>query len=91
MQGMSQPTLFPKGQWCLYLLECKGGSFYAGITNDLAARIEAHRSGKGARYTRSREPLRLLASKAYADRSQASQAEWQVKQLVRARKLAFFH
>lgn len=76
--------------WCLYLLECGDGSWYAGITNDLDARLQAHREGRGARYTRGRGPLRLLATCDYPDRATASRAEWQLKQLPRARKLAFF-
>ncbi|WP_425522297.1 GIY-YIG nuclease family protein [Xanthomonas citri] len=44
------------GFWWLYLLECKGGVFYAGITNDIARRYRAHASGNGARFTRARPP-----------------------------------
>lgn len=77
--------------WVLYLLECKNGAFYAGITNHLERRYAAHASGKGARYTRANPPLRILASKVYADRSSASIAEAQLKQLPRDRKLDFFN
>ena len=45
--------------WFLYLIECRDGSVYTGITVDVAARYAAHISGKGARYTRSHPPLRL--------------------------------
>ena len=76
--------------WWLYLLECGDGSWYAGISNDLAARLRAHAAGKGARYTRGRGPLRVLASRAYPDRAAASRAEWQLKRLPKPRKLAFF-
>ncbi|TYT26043.1 GIY-YIG nuclease family protein [Luteimonas viscosa] len=76
--------------WWLYLLECGDGSWYAGISNDLEARLRAHASGKGARYTRGRLPLRLIASRAYPDRAAASRAEWQLKRLPKPRKLAFF-
>lgn len=76
--------------WLLYLLECEGGSYYAGITTDLPGRFQAHVAGKGARYTRAHPPLRILASRGYPDRSTASRAEWQLKQLPRSRKLAFF-
>ena len=76
--------------WWLYLLECGDGSWYAGISNDPDARLRAHAVGKGARYTRGRGPLRLLASRAYPDRATASRAEWRLKQLPKARKLAFF-
>lgn len=75
--------------WVLYLLECKGGSLYAGITNDLDARYAAHQAGKGARYTRARPPIRLVGSAPFPDRSAASKAEWQIKQLPRAQKRSF--
>ncbi len=74
----------------LYLLECKNGAFYAGITNNLEQRYAAHASGKGARYTRANPPVKILASKLYADRSAASVAEAQLKQLPRHKKLSFF-
>ncbi|SEL67551.1 putative endonuclease [Pseudoxanthomonas sp. GM95] len=75
--------------WLLYLLECRNGSWYAGITNDLERRFLAHQRGTGARYTRANPPLRILASRVYPDRASASRAEWQLKQLPRARKLAW--
>jgi putative endonuclease len=76
--------------WYLYLLECEGGSYYAGITTDLTARFQAHQSGLGAKYTRANRPIRILASQSYPDRSSASIAEVQLKKMVRHRKLAFF-
>ena len=77
--------------WWLYLLECKGGSFYAGITNDLEARFRAHLEGKGAKYTRANPPLRILAQKSFSNRSEASVAEAQLKRLPKGKKLAFFN
>lgn len=77
------------GCWCLYLLECRNGSWYAGITNHLDARYAAHVAGHGARYTRANPPVRLLGFREYPDRSSASRAEWAIKQLPRERKLAF--
>ncbi len=76
-------------QWCLYLIECQDGSFYAGITNNLAARYEAHAAGRGARYTRAHPPLRLIGAKAYENRAEASRAEWEIKQLPKHRKVAY--
>jgi len=76
--------------WCLYLLECKNGAYYAGITNDLASRFSAHVAGKGARYTRANPPIKILASKPYSDRSAASVAEARLKSLPRHKKLNFF-
>jgi putative endonuclease len=75
--------------WCLYLIECRNGSLYAGITNDLAARYAAHVSGKGARYTRANPPLRLVGFREYPDRSAASRAEYAIRQLPASRKIAF--
>lgn len=76
--------------WFLYLLECANGSYYAGITTDVAARFLAHQQGKGARYTRANPPIRILAQAEYADRSAASKAEWALKKLPREAKPGFF-
>lgn len=76
--------------WWLYLIECGDGTWYAGITNDLDARLRAHAAGTGARYTRGRGPLVLLAQRAYPDRAAASRAEYRLKRLPKTRKLAFF-
>ena len=75
--------------WCLYLIECCNGSYYAGITNDLDARYLAHVEARGARYTRANPPRRLIGSRAYPDRSSASRAEAAIKRLPRASKIAF--
>jgi putative endonuclease len=88
---MDAPSVAPPpvATWCLYLIECRDGSFYAGITNDLDARYRAHVEGRGARYTRSHPPLRLIGYRNYADRAAASRAEWEIKQLPKHRKIAF--
>ncbi len=78
-----------KKSWCLYLIECRNGALYAGITNDLEARYCAHVDGKGARYTRANPPLRLVGSRPFPDRSSASRAEFAIKRLPRSRKIAF--
>ena len=77
--------------WFLYLLECKGGSFYAGITNQLEARFKAHVEGRGAKYTRAYPPIRILAHKSYADRSEASKAEFLLKSWPKHKKIDFFN
>ena len=76
--------------WLVYLLECADGSLYAGITNRLEHRLNAHNTGAGARYTRSRLPVTLLATQEHSDRSEASKAEMKLKSLPRAKKRAFF-
>ncbi|MBF6023819.1 GIY-YIG nuclease family protein [Lysobacter niastensis] len=74
--------------WYVYLLECRDGSLYTGIATDVDRRFAQHLAGKGARYTRSHPPSRLLARFAYANRSDASRAEYAIKQLSPARKRA---
>ena len=70
----------------VYLIECQDGSIYTGIAVDVAARYAQHCSGKGARYTRSHPPLRLIAVMAHADRSAALRAEYAIKQLPASEK-----
>lgn len=67
--------------WFVYLIECGDGSVYTGIATDVAARFAVHASGKGARYTRSHPPTRVLGSFEYPDRSAALKAEYTIKQL----------
>lgn len=74
--------------WYVYLIECRDGSIYTGIAVNVQARYAAHASGKGARYTRSHPPRRLLAAIEYADRSAASKAEYQIKRLSPGEKRA---
>ncbi len=61
--------------WVLYILECADGTYYTGITNDLAKRLAAHEAGQGAKYTRGRGPLKVVYSEECDDRSHASQRE----------------
>jgi len=75
-------------RWYVYLIECRDGSLYTGIATDVDRRYAEHVAGKGARYTRSRPPLRLLARFGYPDRATASRAEYAIKQLTPARKRA---
>jgi putative endonuclease len=77
--------------WCLYMIECRGGSIYTGITNDLDARYAAHSNGKGAKYTRAFPPVRLLATVPYPDRSAASKAEHAMKKLSAKNKRALIN
>ena len=75
--------------WFLYVIECKDGSLYTGIAVDPEARFWAHAAGKGARYTRSHPPRRLLVTVAYPDRSSAAKAEYQLKQMTAPEKRRF--
>jgi len=76
--------------WFLYLLECVDGSYYAGISNDVEKRVAKHNNGSGAKYTRGRLPVKLLNFKEFENRSLASKAEWEIKQLPRSKKVGYF-
>jgi putative endonuclease len=75
--------------WCLYLIECRNGALYAGITNDIARRYAQHVAGTGAKYTRANPPLRLIGARPYPDRAAASRAEYAVRKLPKSKKPAF--
>ena len=72
--------------WKVYILRCGNGSLYTGITKDISARLEQHRSGKGAKYTRGRGPLELVYSEECPDHSAALRRELQIKALPRPEK-----
>lgn len=71
----------------VYLLACRDNTLYCGYTNDLEKRLSAHNSGRGAKYTKSRLPVRLVYSEAYEDKSDALKRECAVKKLKKSQKL----
>ncbi|HWK52294.1 MAG TPA: GIY-YIG nuclease family protein [Steroidobacter sp.] len=75
--------------WWLYLLMCRDGRTYTGIAIDVAARFEAHSRGKGAKFTRSNPPVRVLGTQAFASKSEALKAEAALRKLDRPAKLAW--
>src|SRR5687767_13713974 len=75
--------------WWLYLLVCRDGRTYTGIATDVAARFAVHSSGKGAKFTRSNPPVRVLGTRAFASKSEALKAEAALKKLDRPQKLAW--
>ncbi|HJW76662.1 MAG: hypothetical protein A2V77_06310 [Anaeromyxobacter sp. RBG_16_69_14] len=77
-----------RASWCVYVLRCRDGSLYTGITNDLDRRLEQHAAGTGARYTRSRLPVRLVHRERASDLGQALRREAALKRLTRTEKLA---
>ena len=74
--------------WLVYILECGDRSLYTGITNNVGLRLEAHNAGTGAKYTRSRLPVKLVYAEPATDRTTASQREAAIKKLDRAAKLS---
>ena len=75
-------------RWVVYLARCADGTLYCGITNDLAERITAHNTGKGAKYTAGRGPVVVVLSRRCADKSFALRLEHAIKQLTRTEKEA---
>lgn len=65
--------------WSLYIVECADKSLYTGISTDVPKRVATHNVGKGAKYTRSRLPVKLLFSREVPDQSYALRLERQVK------------
>ena len=77
-----------KDIWYVYMVRCNDGTLYTGITNDLEKRIEAHNSGKdGARYTRSRRPVKLVYSEEAGTKSAAAKLEYKIKKMTREKKM----
>ena len=74
--------------WYVYMLRCGDGTLYTGITDEVDRRLAAHRSGKGAKYTRGRGPLELVYTEEQPDKSAALRREVQIKKLRREQKEA---
>ena len=74
--------------WTVYVLRCRDGSLYTGITNDLPKRLLRHKAGTASAYTRSRLPVRLVYQERQPDRSAALRREAAVRRLSRGEKLA---
>jgi len=72
----------------VYLVQCADGTLYTGYAKDVQQRVAVHNTGKGARYTRTRLPVTLLASWHFPTQSAALKREYQIKQLTRQQKLA---
>ena len=71
-----------------YILVCADGTLYTGWTNDLEKRLAAHNAGRGAKYTRSRRPVRLFYYEEFAEKCEAQRRECEIKRLPREKKIA---
>jgi len=71
----------------VYILQCKDGTLYTGITTNVERRIAEHQEGKGGRYTRAKEITRLLYQEKHPDRSSALRREAEIKSWKREKKL----
>lgn len=75
----------------VYILKCKDGSLYTGITTDLERRLAEHKNGKGAKYTRARKVGEIIYSERKRDRSTASRREAEIKNWTRKKKIEFLN
>lgn len=76
----------PSPRAYVYIVRCRDGTLYIGTARDIAQRLAQHDAGKGAKYTRSRGPVKLLWSEGPMTVSRALRREYQLKQLTRAQK-----
>ena len=72
--------------WFIYILECTDGSFYIGSTNNIEQRFKNHIAGKGAKYTKSHKPVRIIYKKEFLTKSEAFKREWELKKFSRKQK-----
>ena len=80
-------------KWLIYLLECSDKSLYCGVTNDLKNRLKQH-NGEikgGAKYTRSRRPLKLVYTEEYLTKSEALKREIIIKKMPKINKMTLIH
>ena len=73
--------------WHVYIVRCRDGSLYTGIASDLAGRLAVHNAGRGAKYTRSRLPVRLVHFERYRAKGRALSREAEIKRLPRRQKI----
>lgn len=83
----SSPECTPCKPWFVYILQCSDGTFYTGCSTDTQARLKRHNAGKGAKYTRTRRPCRLVYEATVQGQSEALKLERRIKKLSRAKKL----
>ena len=76
----------PVKEWLVYILKCKDGSYYTGITNDLAKRLKAHTAGTASKYTRSRLPVKAVYREILPTKGRALSRELEIKILSRVQK-----
>ena len=87
-QGRCWYVLLAATPWYLYVVECSDGSLYTGVTLNMQHRVSQHNAGKGAAYTATRRPVKLVAAWQFAGRASALRAEAGFKRLSRPQKLS---
>ena len=77
--------------WKVYIIECSDFTLYTGITNNLEKRIDTHNKKKGAKYTKTRTPVKLVYQQSFETKSLAAKEEWRIKQLTRNQKISLIN
>ena len=72
---------------CCYIVICGDNTLYCGYSNDVTKRVDAHNKSLGAKYTKTRLPVRLVYTECFDTKSEAMKREYQIKQLTRQQKL----
>ena len=72
---------------CCYIVECRGGELYCGYSNNVEKRVDTHNKKRGAKYTKTRLPVKLVYTECFNTKSEAMKMEYQIKQLTRQQKL----
>ena len=75
----------------MYVLECRDGSYYTGYTTDVRRRLAVHNSGKGAKYTRARLPVKLIYAQGFSSKEEAMSAEALLKRKKRPQKVRYIN
>lgn len=74
------------GKWVVYILGCRGGRMYTGITNDIARRFKMHKSGKGGKFTRAFAAKKILYVERQSSKSAALKREAEIKRWTKEKK-----
>ena len=75
----------------MYVVECRDGSYYTGYTTDVKKRVAVHNSGKGAKYTRARVPVKLIYAQGFDSKEEAMSAEALLKRKKRPQKESYLN
>ena len=86
-RGAKRREICMKGEWFLYIIECRTGEFYTGIAEDVEKRVEQHNKGRACRYTKFRGPVRLIYSEFCGEYAVARERERKVKDFSKIKKL----
>lgn len=72
--------------WFVYIVRCSDGSLYTGISNNVSKRVDRHNAGKGAKYTSTRRPVKLIRTESFVSENEARKRESQIKGWVKVKK-----